>query len=543
MRTGREVAIVVLACAALSLPGLGRIPFYTRGEPREGLVVREMLDSGAWLVPRRPGGEPTRKPPLYYWIAAPVFSVLRAEPELALRLPSALLGTVGVLATWAAARLAIGPAAALPSALVLATSFEWARAATSARVDMALAAMLSVVLCGWMAILAGWRRTGAAIGFSGAALATLAKGPVGLVLPALAAIGCALATRDRGVIKRLHAVPQLAGAALVAGSWYVAAFAREGTAFLNVVVRENLLRFVDPEEAGTGHAHSAGYLIALGLVGLLPWTPLLPLALATWRNARRSVPLALAGAWLATGTVFFALAAAKRSVYLLPVFPAAALLIGAATDATSPASGGLLATATLRLYPLLAIVTGITAVLLGLTPVGSLAVLLGPEATGELSAISEVAHEHAALLCLLAALTLAAAFGLAGYARRRAIAPMIVLVAALGIAWTAIFERSIHPGLAERTSLKRFLTDASDQLPVDAVLHASFPPDPGLRFYAPRPLARWPGGDPKGTRYVLLWDDEWQRLGIRPELTVLAISTTTQRSRGRLRLVRVAPRG
>ena len=154
---GREALVVMAACAALSLSGASRVPFYTRGEPREGLVVQEMLRSGKWLVPARPDDEPARKPPLYYWVAAPALAALPDRPELALRLPSAALGGAAVLGTWATARAAFGATAGLPTALVLATSFEWARAATSARVDMALAASLTAVLAAWVFAIRGER--------------------------------------------------------------------------------------------------------------------------------------------------------------------------------------------------------------------------------------------------------------------------------------------------------------------------------------------------------------------------------------------------
>src|SRR5207244_2639094 len=78
----------------------------------------------------------------------------------------------------------------------------------------------------------------------------------------------------------------------------------------------------------------------LGLVGLLPWTPLLPLALVPLRDRPRSAAAALAAAWVATGVVFFSLAAAKRSVYLLPLHPGVALLLGAGV-AAPPAHGRL----------------------------------------------------------------------------------------------------------------------------------------------------------------------------------------------------------
>ncbi|HUE30153.1 MAG TPA: glycosyltransferase family 39 protein, partial [Verrucomicrobiae bacterium] len=335
MRAAPEAVLVAAGCLALYLAGAGDVPFYTRGEPREGLVAREMLRSGAWLVPARPEGELARKPPLYYWAAAGALGALPERPELALRLPSAVLGTAAVLGTWATARAAWGAAAGLPAALVLATTFEWTRAAVSARVDMALAAALTAALAGWTLALARGTRGAAVLAALGAALGTLAKGPVALVLPGLAAAGLRLARRE---LRSLHVVPVLGAAAALAGLWYAVAFAREGSALLDVVARENWLRFVDPEGAATGHAHAAGYLVPLGLVGLVPWTPLLPLALVPLRARPWPAAAALAASWVATGVVFFSLAAAKRSVYLLPLHPAVALLLGAGVAA--PPAGG-----------------------------------------------------------------------------------------------------------------------------------------------------------------------------------------------------------
>ena len=337
MRPGREALLVVAACALLYLSGAADVPFYTRGEPREGLVVREMVRGGPWLVPARPGGEPTRKPPLYYWTAAGAWLALPGAPELALRLPSVATATAAVLAGWATARAVSGPAAGLPAALVLATTFEWTRAATSARVDMILAATLAALLCAWAVVLAGRARAWLAAAVGGAALATLAKGPVALVLPLLAALGLR-ASGQR--IRALRPVLVLALAGALAGAWYAAAVLHGGRAFIDVVARENLFRFVDAEDAGVGHAHGAGYLVALGLVGLLPWTPLLFLFAAPLTERPRREAIALVGAWIATGFVFFALAAGKRSVYLLPLHPAIALLAGAAV-ATPPTGGRL----------------------------------------------------------------------------------------------------------------------------------------------------------------------------------------------------------
>ena len=111
MKPAREALLLSAACALAYLSGTADIPFYTRGEPREGLVVRHMLQSGDWLVPARAADELARKPPLYYWGAAAAMTAMPARPEMALRLPSAICATAAVLGIWATGRAAFGAAA------------------------------------------------------------------------------------------------------------------------------------------------------------------------------------------------------------------------------------------------------------------------------------------------------------------------------------------------------------------------------------------------------------------------------------------------
>src|SRR5439155_964834 len=199
----------------------------------------------------------------------------------------------------------------------------------------------------------------------------------------------------------------------------------------------------DPEGAATGHAHAAGYLVPLGLVGLLPWTPLLPLALVPLRDRPRPAAAALAAAWVGTGVVFFSLPPAKRSVYLLPLYPAVPLV-----------------------------------------------------------------------------------------------------VTALFALWSASFDVLLHPAIARERSLKGFFAEVARSVPPGAPLYALYPPDPGLRFYAPPTLREWlPRGASAGS-HLLLWEDEWERVrdAEGEPLTVLAVSAARQAGHGRLALV-AAPRG
>jgi 4-amino-4-deoxy-L-arabinose transferase-like glycosyltransferase len=119
--------------------GLGDLPFYTRGEPREGLVVWEMYKSGNWILPAINGDYIPFKPPLFHWFGVLAALVAGGVDEFVARFPSALFGTLGVLFTYGFAARWWNRRAAVMAGVVLATSFEWWQAGTITQVDMTLA--------------------------------------------------------------------------------------------------------------------------------------------------------------------------------------------------------------------------------------------------------------------------------------------------------------------------------------------------------------------------------------------------------------------
>ncbi len=425
---------------------------------------------------------------------------------------------------------------------MLATSFEWTRAATSARVDMALAAPLALLLATWcVALVRPDLRRGVVVilAIAAATLATLAKGPVALALPALAVGALLVLSRHRAATLRLRPLTTLAIAAALAALWYAAAFAREGWAFVDVVARENLLRFLDTDAADTGHAHGAPYLLLLGLVGLLPWTPIAPLALA----APRSSATALAATWTVTGIVFFALAAAKRSVYLLPLYPAVALLVaGGMAVADGAGLAPRLARLGARTYSIAFVLIAAVAAAgaLGLDVAAPIRPLLKPQDAAGAAVLITAAHEAGALLLLLAAGTAAAAFAAERAVRADAWPRLVLVVAAAFVAWTAFFNGVLHPAIGRSRSVREFLAHVGTIVPPGTPLHTRFPPDPALRFYTPRDLVPWPDERLAGG-YVLLWENEWRTTrdvrGV--TLDVIAVSDSSRPHVGHLALVRV----
>jgi 4-amino-4-deoxy-L-arabinose transferase-like glycosyltransferase len=340
-------------------------------------------------------------------------------------------------------------------------------------------------------------------------------------------------------------MPVLALAAAVAGAWYGAALARQGGVFLDVVLRENVLRFVDTEAAGTGHGHPAAYLVLLGLVGLLPWTPLLPLALVPFRS-RPAPAVAALGAWTITILVFFSLAAAKRSVYLLPLFPAVALLLGAgvasmAEEGRAPAAAR--AASWTYLPAALALAAIELALACGIDASAPVRPWLRPDDAAGAAALAVSGRAAAAPLAALALATVAGAAVLARARTRDDWRRVVIVVAALAVASTAIFDGFLHPAVARTRSLAEFMARVDRLVPPDSPLYAMFPPDPGLRFYAPRELRRWPPENRTAPSYVLLWEDERQRALDRSRSIVeLATSEARQAGRGRLGLAMVPTR-
>jgi 4-amino-4-deoxy-L-arabinose transferase-like glycosyltransferase len=325
----RGAAILLALTLALSVFRLGAVPLIGPDEPRYARVAVEMHRSGSWVIPTLQGEPWLEKPPLYYWLAGGSFSVL-GETETAARLPSVLAALLLVGTTALLGARLYGGSAGLHAGFVAATSllpFVYARAAA---MDMLLAATVTVAT-GLAALrllgIAGRTALVAAAAASGAA--TLAKGPLGLLLPGLVLVGYLAATREwrwwRELVRPATAVAFL----VVCAPWYVAILHDQGRRFLEVfILNHNLERF-----ASTVHHHPGPfwYYLPVLLLGVFPWSGLGVPAFARL-SPRQSRPDLFVLLWLALPLVFFSLAGSKLPGYILPAVPPLALLMGRAAD-------------------------------------------------------------------------------------------------------------------------------------------------------------------------------------------------------------------
>ena len=296
-------------------------PIFTRGEAREGLVMQSLVAGGDWVIPRREGILAS-KPPLFHWVAAGA-ATLVGDGDLAARLPSALAGWAMLVATFMLGTTLFERRRAWVAVGALAATAGFWPAAIQARVDMVFAAAIASALTG----LAVWQHTGRPSGRSVLYLATaaavLTKGPAGAVLVGAILVAALAGRRDGRSLWDVIAIgPILAAGATVLG-WYGLAYRHAGWEFIEVqLVHENLSRAVGFGSFARQRRHHPFKMLEAFATWLFPWN----LALfGTWRLPRTWARRFLHAWWMVT-LAFFTVAAGKRSIYLLPLYPAIALL-------------------------------------------------------------------------------------------------------------------------------------------------------------------------------------------------------------------------
>jgi 4-amino-4-deoxy-L-arabinose transferase-like glycosyltransferase len=557
-RTLRLAPLLPIALASVLFAwGAGTLPFYTRGEPREGLVVWDMVHARNWILPLRNGTEIPSKPPLFHWLGALAASAAGRVDELTVRLPSIMLAVLGIALTYVAGARAWNARAGCMAALILATSFEWVRAATTARVDMTL------TCCVLAALVLVWRIDCSPEGTHGLstvtgwllALGTLAKGPVGVVLPSLVVATHALSRRDRTLLRKLDVCTILTIVLLVAGTWYALATWEGGTAFLTKqVVQENILRFVATDRGGRGHEHPPLYLVPSLVGGLAPWSLFLPAVAVFLVRARRRLDaenLRYPLIWFGVVFLFFTAASGKRSVYLLPAYPAAALLLAAWwSKLDDPGEHGLAYSRAARIavsacaVAFAAIAALLAALAAGADPVGAVHGFLAPADAANVEFARGVAHHHRRWLLLAAALEAVAAAVVVRGARQRAWTLAFRGIVMGTAAAVLVVQAAYHPALAAAHTYKPFMARVRAAVGNDRPLYFYGTKDYGAIFYARRhvPVVPWSALPATDTPiYLLVHRLDWKALApdTRAEFRILDRSRETGPKRDRrLLLVR-----
>ena len=319
-------------------------PFYTRGESREAIVSQAILQQDNYILPLRNGLHIPSKPPMFHWLSALSLKAFGEQSELAVRLPSSLIAALTLALVFFAISRIANTSRALTSVLILATTFEWLRSATHARVDMCFAGGITAALfCLYLNFERRKELESSALLVSLAAIATsfavLAKGPAGLLIILLIAGAHFLLTTGQKTRALLPLFSVTLCTLLLAGTWYYLAFLQGGKDFLEVqLFKENLARVIPVEGDNRGHYKPFYYPVLHLFLGFFPWSLLFPALLGwLWHNksevlARKDRPEFFLLIWIAVFLAVTSLSVSKRMVYLLPAFAPTAFLLATALE-------------------------------------------------------------------------------------------------------------------------------------------------------------------------------------------------------------------
>ncbi|MES2148562.1 MAG: glycosyltransferase family 39 protein [Pseudomonadota bacterium] len=299
-------------------------------EGRYAEMAREMFASGDWITTRLNGIKYFEKPPLQTWMNALSFAAFGLGDWQA-RLWTGLCGLGGIVLTgYTGARL-FDQRTGFYAALVLGSSFFWVASGQVDSLDMSLSGMMTIALC---ALLLGQRdhaspaerRNWMLLCWAGMALAVLAKGLIGLVLPGAVLVLYTLFTRDWALWGRLHLGKGLLLFFAIATPWFVLVALQNPEQPHFFFIHEHWDRFFKKEH----HREGAWYYFFVMLIpGIVPWIGVLPqaLGLGAQREPGRFRPRLMLLIWAVFIFAFFTKSSSKLPGYILPIFPALALLI------------------------------------------------------------------------------------------------------------------------------------------------------------------------------------------------------------------------
>lgn len=307
----RLLAVVIIGIV-LFMPFLGLRGLCEPDEGRYAEIAREMIESGDFITPHLNYIKHFHKPPLIYWLVAFSFQIF-GENEFAARFPAALFGVLGlVLVYLLALKLGCDKRKAFFASLVLASCgqyFVWTQVLSS---DMILSVLVLLAFYGFFSknILFG---IGMGLGF-------MVKGPIAVIIPILVLLAYRFASKEKYSFGKFFIIQNIAVFLVIALPWYIYVSVKNPGLFKYFIFFQSVERMLSKVHGRHG---SILYFIPIFLIGTVPWIAFLPKIFKNKSNLYKLLII-----WIVCPIVFFSFSKSKLPGYILPVYPAFAILIG-----------------------------------------------------------------------------------------------------------------------------------------------------------------------------------------------------------------------
>lgn len=329
-----KILILILIYALLWFGTLDYRHLIPSDEGRYAEISREMLVTGDWVTPRYNGYKYFEKPPLQIWATATAFNLFGIG-EWQARLWTALTGFLTILFIGFTGARIYNARAGWIAALVLASSPMWVIGGHINSLDMGLSAFLVAALCSLLLAQTSSLKSNtrnwmwACWAFMG--LATLSKGVIGLAIPGMVFVVYSITAWDWKIWKRLYIVSGTILFLAITAPWFVLVAQRNPEFLEFFFIHEHLQRFTQTAHSRTGPIY---FFIPLLILGFLPWVAQIPGAIwQAWQERNRQFSSGwLLTCWFAVILGFFSLSQSKLPGYIIPIFPALALIVGNRLD-------------------------------------------------------------------------------------------------------------------------------------------------------------------------------------------------------------------
>jgi 4-amino-4-deoxy-L-arabinose transferase-like glycosyltransferase len=339
----RSVAFLVLCGFLIFLPGFFNIPPIDRDEARFAQATKQMVETGDFVDIRFQDDVRYKKPVGIYWLqsaaveTASALGLPRAQLRIWLyRIPS-LIGAIGaVLGTYWTALAFVTRRGAILAALIMCSSVLLGVEARLAKTDAMLLLTVTFAMGAMARVYLAWQRgedpehplrVWPAIFWTALAGGILIKGPLILMFVGLTIAMLAILDRSANWVLRLRPLLGVIWMLLLVLPWFVLIFWRSGDAFFADSVGGDMLSKLSAQES---HGMPPGLYLVLFWITFWPGAPLAGMAApAVWR-ARREPGAQFLLAWLVPSWIVFEAVLTKLPHYVLPLYPAIAILtIGA----------------------------------------------------------------------------------------------------------------------------------------------------------------------------------------------------------------------
>ncbi len=312
---------ILIAFAVLYFLQLGSYGLMNPDEGRYSEIPREMLENGDFLTLHLNYVSYFEKPPLHYWLTAVSFLIF-GQNEFASRFIPALMGFLTILMTWFTARKFEGEDTANFSAIILGTSALFFAISRINITDMTLSFFLTLSLFSFYIFYKENRKRWLYVFYAALAFATLAKGLIGIILPAGVIFWFMVFKRDWSIMKRLFLSPAILLFFLICVPPFYLVCKKNPDFFYFFFIQEHFLRY-----STKMHDRYAPFWFFIPIIigGFFPWLGGLFVSYKNYFSKKdENIYLVL---WVLIITLFFSASHSKLAPYIIPVYPALAILI------------------------------------------------------------------------------------------------------------------------------------------------------------------------------------------------------------------------